>query len=45
MTLCRSFTAQVVTKRLSVMIGPCGVFCLAASSSEVMIAPEKEEVK
>lgn len=32
-TLCRSFTAQVMTKQPSVMIGPCGLFCLAASSS------------
>lgn len=43
--LCHSFTAQVMTKWLSVMIGPNGLFCLAASSSEVMIASETEEVK
>ena len=37
-TLCHSFTAQVTTERPTVMIGPCGLFCLAAHSSEVMIA-------
>lgn len=43
--LCQSFTAQVMTKWPCVMIGPYGLFCLAASSSEVMMASETEEVK
>lgn len=38
-------TAQVVTNQLPVMIGPCGLFCLAAYSNEVMIVFETEEVK
>lgn len=43
-TLCQSFNARVVTKRLSVVIRPYGLFCLAACSCEVMIASETEEV-
>lgn len=43
--LCHSFTTQVMTKWPCVMIGPYGLFCLAASSREVMIDSEKQEVK
>lgn len=42
---CLSFTMQVVTKRPCVLIGPYGLFCLAASRSKVTIVFETEEVK
>lgn len=38
MAPCRTFTAGGATKRLSVMVGPSQLFCLAASGDKVLIA-------